>query len=132
MAMLDQHLQALGEQLARTMDKAKHVADPGKRENGVMKIVFLTLILAVVVHGGFFDDFRKKVEGAFGGDGRFFQRLKNATIVGAKKLANSATLAKIHEKLNSVKDKMVKVLKLSPSVLRSLRERLKVTARSLP
>ncbi|WKY02458.1 hypothetical protein Q1695_016040 [Nippostrongylus brasiliensis] len=90
-----------------------------------MKIVFLTLILAVVVHGGFFDDFRKKVEGAFGGDGRFFQRLKNATIVGAKKLANSATLAKIHEKLNSVKDKMVKVLKLSPSVLRSLRERLK-------
>ncbi|VDL65819.1 unnamed protein product [Nippostrongylus brasiliensis] len=90
-----------------------------------MKIIFLTLLLAVVVHGGLLDDIRTKIEEALGGDEHFFQRLKNATIVGAKKIANSAAMVKMRQKFNSVKDKMKKLLELTPKVLRSLKERLK-------
>ncbi|KAK6047680.1 astacin [Cooperia oncophora] len=87
-----------------------------------MRLILLTLFLIAAVDGGIVD----KVKGVFSGDGSFGQKLKNATIVGFKKLFENTALFKIRDKIRSMKDKVLKTLELTPKMMKSLEERLKV------
>ncbi|PIO70010.1 hypothetical protein TELCIR_08152 [Teladorsagia circumcincta] len=71
-----------------------------------MKIILLTLLLTVAVNGGFLDDLRSKVKNLFRGE--LFSR----------------TVLNIHDKFIHMQDKVLKSLKLSPEMVKSLRERL--------
>ncbi|KAK6055819.1 astacin [Cooperia oncophora] len=100
-----------------------------------MRLILLTLLLIAAVDGGIID----KVKGAFSGEGSFGQKLKNATIVGFKKLLTALSrflyiklqlfentaLFKIRDKIRSMKDKVLKTLELTPKMMKSLEERLK-------
>ncbi|KAK6035805.1 astacin [Cooperia oncophora] len=86
-----------------------------------MRLILLTLFLIVAVDGGIVD----KVKGVFSGDGSFGQKLKNATIVGFKKLFENTALFKIRDKIRSMKEKVLKTLELTPQMMKSLQERLK-------
>ncbi|KAK6055816.1 astacin [Cooperia oncophora] len=86
-----------------------------------MRLILLTLFLIAAVDGGIVD----KVKGVFSGDGSFGQKLKNATIVGFKKLFENTALFKIRDKIRSMKDKVLKTLELTPKMMKSLEERLK-------
>ncbi|KAK6040239.1 astacin [Cooperia oncophora] len=86
-----------------------------------MRLILLTLFLIAAVDGGIVD----KVKGVFSGEGSFGQKLKNATIVGFKKLFENTALFKIRDKIRSMKDKVLKTLELTPKMMKSLEERLK-------
>ena len=53
-----------------------------------MRLILLTLFFIAAVDGGIID----KVKGVFSGEGSFGQKLKNATIVGFKKVPISPLL----------------------------------------
>ncbi|PIO58945.1 hypothetical protein TELCIR_19606 [Teladorsagia circumcincta] len=86
-----------------------------------MRLILLTLLLVVAANGGILD----KVKGVFTGEGSFGQKLKNATVVGFKKLFENTALFKIRDKIRSMKEKVLKTLELSPAMMKSLQERLK-------
>ncbi|WKY02380.1 hypothetical protein Q1695_015991 [Nippostrongylus brasiliensis] len=89
-----------------------------------MRLLFLVLLLAVTASGGFFKDLGSKVKGVFSGENSIGQKLKNATITGFHKVFNTTAVHKIREKLRKLKDKVVKTLKLTPEMMKSLKERL--------
>ncbi|WKY02130.1 hypothetical protein Q1695_015834 [Nippostrongylus brasiliensis] len=89
-----------------------------------MRLLFLVLLLTVVVSGGFIKDLGSKVKGVFSGENSIGQKLKNATITGFHKVFNTTAVHKIREKLRQLKDKVVKTLKLTPEMMKSLKERL--------
>ncbi|WKY02382.1 hypothetical protein Q1695_015992 [Nippostrongylus brasiliensis] len=89
-----------------------------------MRLLFLVLLLAVVASGGFFKDLGSKVKGVFSGENSIGQKLKNATITGFHKVFNTTAVHKIREKLRKLKDKVAKTLKLTPEMMKSLKERL--------
>ncbi|VDP07589.1 unnamed protein product [Heligmosomoides polygyrus] len=90
-----------------------------------MRLILLLLLLAVAANGGVFDSLSKKVKGVFGGEGSFGEKLKNATIVGFRKLFNNTAVSGFRQRLKSMKAKVMKTLELSPEMLKSLKERLK-------
>ncbi|KAK6035866.1 hypothetical protein COOONC_26628 [Cooperia oncophora] len=84
-----------------------------------MRLILLTLFLIAAADGGIVD----KVKGVFSGEGSFGEKLKNATIVGFKKLFENTALFKIRDKIRSMKDKVLKTLELTPKMMKSLEER---------
>ncbi|PIO66970.1 hypothetical protein TELCIR_11299, partial [Teladorsagia circumcincta] len=86
-----------------------------------MRLLLLSLLLVVAVNGGIFD----KIKEVFTGQSSLGHKLKNATVVGFKKLFENTALFKIRDKIRSMKDKVLKTLELSPQMMKSLQERLK-------
>ncbi|VDL71828.1 unnamed protein product [Nippostrongylus brasiliensis] len=99
-------------------------ASSAKTPSSLMRLLFLVLLLAVVANGGFFKDLGSKVKGVFSGENSIGQKLKNATITGFHMVFNNTAVQKIREKLRKLKDKVVKTLKLTPEMMKSLKERL--------
>ncbi|VDO69909.1 unnamed protein product [Heligmosomoides polygyrus] len=91
-----------------------------------MRLFLLLLLLVVAANGGIFDSISEKVKGVFGGEGSFGEKLKNATIVGFRKLFNNTAVSRFRQRLKSMQAKVMKTLELSPEMLKSLKERLKL------
>ncbi|KAK6057906.1 astacin [Cooperia oncophora] len=89
-----------------------------------MRLILLTLFLIAAADGGIID----KVKGVFSGEGSFGEKLKNATIVGFKKLFENTALFKIRDKIRSMKDKVLKTLELH----QMMNNRLEIRLRRLP
>ncbi|KAL6725761.1 hypothetical protein Aduo_007792 [Ancylostoma duodenale] len=94
-----------------------------------MRVLLLTLLLVVTVSvsGGFFGKLGDKVKKTFGGEGSVGQKLKNITMnkfEKVKKIFGSVSVAKIRERLSKLKDKVKKMLELTPRMLASLKEKL--------
>ncbi|RCN41352.1 astacin [Ancylostoma caninum] len=94
-----------------------------------MRVLLLTLLLVVCVsvNGGFFGKLGDKVKKTFGGEGSVGQKLKNITktkFEKVKKIFGSVSVAKIREKLSTWKDKVKKMLELTPRMLTVLKEKL--------
>ncbi|KIH51850.1 hypothetical protein ANCDUO_18057 [Ancylostoma duodenale] len=83
-----------------------------------MRLLFLTLLLAVCVGAGLLGNLGSKVKGVFSGENSLGAKLKNATINAFRKL-------KLHERFRGMRNKILKTLKLTPKMLKSLKERLK-------
>ncbi|XGW10507.1 hypothetical protein V3C99_012194 [Haemonchus contortus] len=82
-----------------------------------MRLILFTLLLVVAVNGGFLS----KIKDVFSGQGSIGQKLKNATIIGGQKIKN----ATINGFTKRVEGKILKTLRLTPELLKSLQERLK-------
>ncbi|KIH56596.1 astacin [Ancylostoma duodenale] len=92
-----------------------------------MRAVLLTLLLVACVNGGFFSSLSDKVKKTFGGEGSVGEKLKNFTtakIGKIKKIFGSTSVMRIHERLSKLKDKVKKMLELTPKMLAALKERL--------
>ncbi|EPB80357.1 astacin [Ancylostoma ceylanicum] len=85
-----------------------------------MRLILLTLLLAVCVSAGFFGDLGDKVKKIFGGE----ESVKDKLTSGLKKIFTSPSFMKIREKLSKLKNKIKKTLELSPKMLESLKQRL--------
>nr|CDJ84799.1 Peptidase M12A and Metridin ShK toxin domain containing protein [Haemonchus contortus] len=86
-----------------------------------MRLILLTLLLAVAVSGGFLGNVKEQAKEVLGKESKFVQKLKS----GFQKFLDETGLSRIADKFKKVKDKIVKTLKLSPELLKSLKERLK-------
>ncbi|XGW10932.1 hypothetical protein V3C99_012437 [Haemonchus contortus] len=86
-----------------------------------MRLILLILLLAVAVSGGFLGNVKEQAKEVLGKESKFVQKLKS----GFQKFLDETGLSKIADKFKKVKEKIVKTLKLSPELLKSLKERLK-------
>ncbi|VDO76204.1 unnamed protein product [Haemonchus placei] len=86
-----------------------------------MRLILLTLLLAVAVSGDFHSNAEEQTKEVLKRESKFVQTLKT----GFKKFLDETGLSRIADKFKKVKDKIVKTLKLTPELLKSLKERLK-------
>ncbi|KAK5974591.1 Zinc metalloproteinase [Trichostrongylus colubriformis] len=89
-----------------------------------MRLLFLFLLLVIAVNGFFGSSLTDRVKAMVSGAKNVGQKVKNATIVGFKKLFNNTVFFKAREKLRHVKDKVVKTLKLTPARIKELTKKL--------
>ncbi|EYC36909.1 hypothetical protein Y032_0844g2648 [Ancylostoma ceylanicum] len=82
-----------------------------------MRLLFLTLLLISCVGAGFFGDLATNVKNVFTGEQSLGAKLKNATVNAFRKL-------KIGERFKGMGSKILKTLKLTPQMMKSLKERL--------
>ncbi|EPB76406.1 astacin [Ancylostoma ceylanicum] len=80
----------------------------------------LTLLLPILIssYAGLFDNLGAKIKTVFSGEGGLTERLKKAL--------NVSSVLSIHERFEKLKAKIRKTIELSPEMLRSLKERLKI------
>nr|CDJ84801.1 Peptidase M12A domain containing protein [Haemonchus contortus] len=86
-----------------------------------MRLILLTLLLAVAVSGDFLRNVEEQPKEVLKRESNFVQKLKT----GFQKFLDETGLSRIADKFKKVKEKVVKTLKLSPELLKSLKERLK-------
>ncbi|RCN46497.1 astacin [Ancylostoma caninum] len=82
-----------------------------------MRLLLLTLLLVACVGAGIFGDLVSNVKGVFTGEDSLGTKLKNATVNAFRKL-------KLRERFRGMRSKILKTLKLTPNMLKSLKERL--------
>ncbi|KAK5983565.1 Astacin domain-containing protein [Trichostrongylus colubriformis] len=91
-----------------------------------MRAILLLLLLVVATNGFLgFGGVMEKAKGLLSGAKNVGQKIKNATIVSFKKFFNNTAFLKVRNKLGSMKDKIVKALKVTPQRLKAIMKKLK-------
>ncbi|KIH57905.1 astacin [Ancylostoma duodenale] len=89
-----------------------------------MRLLLIVFVLVVYLDVGLTRMLSPNEWSSFSGGENLVGRVKNATANGIRKILDKAGLRKIHDKIISMKGKILKTLQLSPKMLQSLNERL--------